>query len=55
MYQYSWMDDLIFYVLFKSISVISGHWVDDNESLCAMDPFKIEKTLTSDGAQTHDR
>ena len=32
------MDDLRFYVLFKSISVISGRWADDNERLCAMEP-----------------
>ena len=30
-----WMDDLRFYVLFNSISVISGRWADDNERLCA--------------------
>ena len=29
-----WMDDLQFYVLFNSISVISGQWADDNERLC---------------------
>ena len=33
-----WMDDLRFYVLFNSISVISGRWADDNERLCAMEP-----------------
>ena len=33
-----WMDDLPFYVLFNSISVISGQWADDNERLCAMEP-----------------
>ena len=33
-----WMDDLRFYVLFNSISVILGRWVDDNERLCAMEP-----------------
>ena len=33
-----WMDDLRFYVLFNSIRVISGRWVDDNERLCAMKP-----------------
>ena len=33
-----WMDDLRFYVLFNSISVISGQWADDNEILCAMKP-----------------
>ena len=32
-----WTDDLRFYVLFNSISVISGQWVDDNERLCAME------------------
>ena len=33
-----WMDDLQFYVLFNSISVISGQWADDNERLCALEP-----------------
>ena len=33
-----WMDDLRFYVLFNSISVISGRWADDNDRLCAMEP-----------------
>ena len=32
-----WMDDLRFYALFNSISVISGRWVDDNEKLCAVE------------------
>ena len=33
-----WMiDDLQFYVLFNSISVISGRCLDDNERLCAME------------------
>ena len=32
-----WMDDLRFYVLFHSISVISGRWEVDNERLCAME------------------
>ena len=32
------MDDLKFYVLFNSISVISGRLADDNERLCAMEP-----------------
>ena len=32
------MDDLRFYVLFNSTSVISGCWVGDNERLCAMEP-----------------
>ena len=31
------MDDLRFYVLFNSISVISGRCSDDNERLCAME------------------
>ena len=30
------MDDLQFYILFNSISVISGQWADDNERPCAM-------------------
>ena len=32
------MDDLRFYVLFNSISVILGQRADDNEMLCAMEP-----------------
>ena len=32
-----WMDDLRFYVLFNSITVISGRCLDDNERLCAME------------------
>ena len=32
-----WMDDLRFYVLFNSISVISGQYLDNNERLCAME------------------
>ena len=31
------MDDLL-YILFNSVSVISGRWADDNERLCAMEP-----------------
>ena len=31
------MDDLRFYVLFNSISVISGQCLDDNERMCAME------------------
>ena len=38
-----WMDDLRFYVLFNSISVISGQWVGDNERLCAMELFTVVK------------
>ena len=32
------MDDFRFYILFNSISVISGQSADDNERLCAMEP-----------------
>ena len=32
-----WSDDLRFYVLFNSISVISGRCLDDNERLYAME------------------
>ena len=31
-----WMDDLRFYVLFNTISVISEGWVDDYERLCTV-------------------
>ena len=33
------MDDLRFYVLFNSMSIISDNGRDDNERLCAMEPF----------------
>ena len=36
-FEAGWMDDLRFYVLFNSISVISGQWEVDNERLCAME------------------
>ena len=32
-----WIDDLRFYVLLNSISVISGRCLDDNERMCAME------------------
>ena len=32
-----WMDDLQLYILFNSMSVISGQWVDGNERLCAIE------------------
>ena len=42
-----WMDDLGFYVLFNSISVISGRWAGDNERLCAMGPLlRLKRTLS---------
>ena len=50
-----WMDDLQFYVLLNSISVISGRWVADNERLCANGtPFSIEKIPASGLARTRD-
>ena len=33
------MDDLRFYVIFNSISVISGRWLADNERICAIEPL----------------
>ena len=36
--KFRWRDDLRFYVLFNSISVITGRWADDNKRLCAMEP-----------------
>ena len=32
-----WMDDLRFYILCNSVSVISGRWEVDNERLYAME------------------
>ena len=45
-----WMDDLQFYVLFNSISVISGQWADDNERLCAIEPhLELKRALPHAG------
>ena len=45
-----WMDDLQFYVLFNSISIISGQWEGDNERLCAMEPsLRLERFLPGAG------
>ena len=52
---YGWMDDLRFYVLFNSVSVISGRWADDNERLCAMEPVYGWEDLASSEDQTRDR
>ena len=47
------MDDMLFYVLFNSISVILGLLKDDNERLCAMElrlqlrRFCLERGLNS--------
>ena len=32
------MDDLQFYVLFNSISIISGQWMGGDERLCEEEP-----------------
>ena len=32
-----WMDDMCLYVIFNSISVISGRWAGENKRLCAME------------------
>ena len=32
------MNDLLFYFIFNSISVISGQWDGDNERLCTVEP-----------------
>ena len=36
-FENGWMDDLRFYVLINSNSVISGRCLDYNERLCAME------------------
>ena len=44
------MDDLRLYVLFNSISVISGRWTDDNEMLCAIEPcLRLKRSLPQAG------
>ena len=32
-----WTDNMRFYIVFNSISVISGRWANDNERQCAME------------------
>ena len=49
--QLGWMDDLRFYILFHSISVISGRWVDENEKLCTGTLFTVEKILPRAGLE----
>ena len=50
------MTDLRCYVLFDSISGISGRWVGDDERLSALElPFTTEKISASSGARTRDR
>ena len=45
------MDDLRFYVLFNSFSVISEQWADDNERLCAMEPgLRLERVRLQRGS-----
>ena len=47
-----WMDDLGFYLLFNSISVISGRWTDDDERLCAMEPrLQLKRSLPQAGSK----
>ena len=37
-----WMDDLRFYILFNSISVISGQWAVGNERLLTLFTVELE-------------
>ena len=47
-----WMDDLWFYVLFDSISIISRKWLDDNGRLSAMEPcLPLERLLPRAGLE----
>ena len=39
------MDNLKFYILVNSISIISGRWIGDNERLCTMNPVDNGKEL----------
>ena len=51
-----WMDDLRFYVLFNSISVISGRWADDNERLCAMEHrLRLKRSSPQTGSNSLDQ
>ena len=46
------MDDLQLYVLFNSISVISGGWLSDDERLCAMEACLWWKRFPPVGANS---
>ena len=47
-----WMDNLQFYVLFNSISVISGRRADENERLCAMEPrLRVKRSSPKAGLE----
>ena len=52
-YKDGWMDDLQFYVLFNSISVILGRCLDDNERLCAMELRVRLEDFTSSEDRSH--
>ena len=39
-----WKDDLQFYILLNSISVISGRWADDNEK-SKFFPLRVDPVL----------
>ena len=46
------MDYLRYYILFKSISVISGRWAGDNERLCAVElRLRLERSLPETGLE----
>ena len=46
------MDDLQFYLLFNTISVISGQWADDNERLCAVEPhLRLKRSSPQTGLE----
>ena len=47
------MDDLRFYILFNSISVVSGQWAGDNERLCAVEPSSpLKRSLLQVGLES---
>ena len=50
-----WMDDLRFYVLFNSISAISGGWDVDNERLYPREPCLRSRRFALSRASTRDR
>ena len=46
-----WLDDLQFYFLFNSISVITGQWTDDNGAVCNETLFMVGKILPQVGLE----
>ena len=47
-----WMDDLQIYILFNSISVISGQWEVDNEMCAMILPLRLRRFCLEHGSNS---